>query len=105
MQIIGDACLVRADATNLDCVWSVGRTTVGEGWTDERDDVVSSGKDEVPDETLIAVDDKISAKFFWFFMVFDEFGRGHGAKVTPYRLWILLGIAGGRGENIYLPEP
>jgi hypothetical protein len=37
--------------------------------------MVSARKDEVSDKTFIAVDNEITAKFFWFFMIFDEFGR------------------------------
>jgi hypothetical protein len=44
--------------------------------------MVSARYNEVADETLVPVDYKIASKFFWFFVMFYEIGRGHGTQVT-----------------------
>lgn len=86
MEGICNARLVRANAADLDGVGCIRRATVDERGPDERNNVMSSGEDEVTDETFIAVNDEVSAKFFWFLMALDEICRRHAAEITPYGL-------------------
>ena len=48
--------------------------------------MVSTRKNEVADETLVAVDDKVAAKLFRFLMMFDKICGGHALEVAPYGL-------------------
>lgn len=86
METVGDARLIRPYASNLNSHRSVGRTSVGERWSNEGYNVISSRKDEVSNQTFIAVDNEVAAKFFGLFMVFDKVGGRHGTKVAAYRL-------------------
>ena len=36
--------------------------------------MMSSGKDEVTDETFVSVDDEVTTELFWLFMMLDQFG-------------------------------
>ena len=69
---IRDARLVGTDATDLDGVGGIGGTTVNEGRSDEGNDMMSTGEDEVANETFVAVDYEVSAKLLGFFMVLHE---------------------------------
>ena len=72
MQGVRHRGLVRSNRSDLDSIWCVGRPTIDEGWADEGDNVVGPGEDEVSDKTLNSVDDKVTTKFFWFFVPVHE---------------------------------
>ena len=40
------------------------RTTCSEGWSNEGDDMISAGKNEVANQPLVSVDDEVSAEVF-----------------------------------------
>ena len=82
MECIGCGCLVWPYTAYLHCILGIGRPAVCEGGADERDDVISSGDDEVSNETFVAVDNKVSAELFGFFVVSYELGGGHVSNVT-----------------------
>ena len=82
MECVCDASLVRAYAAYLNGMWCVGRTPGLEGRAVEGDDMMPAGENKIANETLISVDDEISAEFFGFFVVFDKFCRWHGAKIA-----------------------
>ena len=46
--------------------------------------MVSAREDEVADETFVAVNDEVSAEFFWFLMALDQVSRGHTSQITPH---------------------
>ena len=46
--------------------------------------MMSSGENKVADETFVAVNDEVPAKFFWLLVALDEIRRGHTAEITPY---------------------
>ena len=48
--------------------------------------MISSGENEVTNETFISVNNKVTTEFFGFFVVFNEFCRRHVTEVTPGRL-------------------
>lgn len=48
--------------------------------------MVTSGKDKVSNQTLVTVNNKVAAKFFWFFMFSNKLGRSHSTEITPHRL-------------------
>ena len=48
--------------------------------------MVAPRQDEVADETLIAVDDKVSAELFRLFVMLDKICGGHSLEITPYGL-------------------
>ena len=73
MQTVGDARLICPYTADLDRIWRVGRATIDEGMSDERNDVISSGQDEVAYQPLVSIDDKVSSKLFRFFMTPGEF--------------------------------
>ena len=84
MEGVGGARLVRADASYLNRVGGVGRATVGEGGSCERDDMVAARENEVTNETFVSVDDEVSSKFFGLFVVLHQFGGRHASEVTSY---------------------
>lgn len=45
--------------------------------------MIAAGKNEVADETFVAVYDEVSPKLFRFFVVLYELRGGHAAKITP----------------------
>lgn len=45
--------------------------------------MIAAGKNEVADETFVAVYDEVSSKLFGFFVVLYELRGGHAAKITP----------------------
>jgi hypothetical protein len=53
-------------------------------------DVIPTRKNEIADETLVSVDDKVSSKFFGFFMAPHEFRRRQGAEITTNRLYFVI---------------
>lgn len=83
MQRVGDARLVRTHAANLDGIRRICRTSCHERGAGERDDMVPSREDEVPDQTLVAVDDEVPAKFGGLLVPRDECGRGETPEVAP----------------------
>ena len=88
MKGVRHAGLVGADATYLDSVRSVRRAPVDERWPNERNDVMSSGEDEVSNETFVAVNDEVPAKLFWFFMVSYKFSGRHSAQIATHGLQV-----------------
>ena len=72
MEGVCDTRLVRTDTTDLDSIRCVGGATVDEGGSNKRNDMMSSRKDEVTNETFVAVDYEVSAKLLGFFMVLHE---------------------------------
>jgi hypothetical protein len=70
----------------------IGRAAALEGGTVECNDVIPAGKNKIANETFISVDNKVSAKFFGFFMMFHKLRRGHGAKITTDRLHVAIKI-------------
>ena len=50
--------------------------------------MVTPGKDEVSDETFVAVYYTVATKLFRLLVVYYEFGRGHVANVTANGLAI-----------------
>lgn len=83
VECVRRACLVGAHTAYLHRIWCVRGSAVDEGWPDQRNDMMSSGENEIPDETFVSVDDKVTTEFFWLFVMSNEFARGHAAKVTP----------------------
>ena len=47
---------------------------------------MTTGEDEVADDLLVPVDDKVAAKRGGLFAVLDEIGRGEVSEVAPDRL-------------------
>lgn len=81
---VGTRSLVRSDTSNLTAVGSVGSTTLGERRSVKVDRVVSSGNNEVSDDLLVTVDDKVTTERGRFFAVLDEFSGRKALKVTSY---------------------
>jgi hypothetical protein len=48
--------------------------------------MVPPREDEVPNETLVAIDNEIATKFFGFFVMLYELSRRHRTKIASYRL-------------------
>ena len=48
--------------------------------------MISARKDEIADETFVAVDDEVASKFFRLFVVLHELRGGHPFEITPYGL-------------------
>ena len=84
MQSICNTRLVRPDTTDLHSVGGVGWSTVDEGGSDEGDDMMSSGEDEVTDKTFVAVYNEVPAEFFWFLVSLDKVCGRQTTKVTSY---------------------
>jgi hypothetical protein len=82
VESVGLGGLVVANGPDLHTVLGVGGATVAEGGTDDGGDVVSSGNDEETDETLVSVDDEITAHLLSFFVVGDKFGGREVTEVT-----------------------
>ena len=61
--------------------------------------MISSGENEITNETFISVNNKVTTEFFGFFVVLHEFCRRHVTEVTPGRL--KLSNYFGEGRNIY----
>ena len=74
MQRVRHGGLIRSDGPDLDGVGCIGTPTLDEGWTDEGDDVIAPGEDEVPDKTFVPIDDEVAPEFFRFFVPVHEFG-------------------------------
>lgn len=92
MHIVSATRLVRSDAADLNGVRSVGRSSRSEGVSDEGDDVVSAGKDEVADETLVAVDDEVPAELFGFLFSSHKLCGGGGLDVAAHGLEVRRSI-------------
>lgn len=84
MNSVGTRSLVRSDTSNLTAVGSVGSTTLGERRSVKVDRVVSSGNNEVSDDLLVTVDDKVTTERARFFAVLDELSGRKALKVTSY---------------------
>jgi len=86
MEGISHARLIRTDTAHLNSVLGIRRTTFSERWSNEGDDMISAGKDEVANQPLVSVDDEVSAEFFGFFVSSHELCRRQVTKITPYGL-------------------
>lgn len=83
---VGARRLVWSDTPDLRSKRRVPRTSLGEGRSEERDDVVSSGEDEESDELFVSVDEEVSSVRRRLLRVLDELlGRGR-LEVAPVRL-------------------
>ena len=78
--------MIRADTTNLNSMWGIGGTTVGEGGASKGNDMVAAGKNEVSDESFVAVDDEVAAKLLRLFVMLDQISRRQRFNVTSNRL-------------------
>jgi hypothetical protein len=78
--------LVWANASDLGTKGGVSRTTLGEGGSEEGDDVVTAGEDEESDDLFVSVDDEVAAKGGGLFVSGDELGGGEVSEVASVRL-------------------
>jgi hypothetical protein len=83
---VGDRGLVWANASDLGTKGGVSRTTLGEGGSEEGDDVVTAGEDEESDDLFVSVDDEVAAKGGGLFVSGDELGGGEVSEVASVRL-------------------
>lgn len=83
MERVGNAGLVGADTSHLDGIMRIRWASFGKSWSDESDDVMSPGKNQEADETLIAIDYEIPAKLLWFFVMTNQVAGRHGTDITP----------------------
>lgn len=78
-------CLVRPDTSDLNTHVGVGRTTLGEGVTDDGHRMVAPLYDEHSDQFFNTVDDKVSAEFFCFLLDCGQLRRREAMKVATSR--------------------
>lgn len=62
MERVCERGLVATDTSDLGSERGVTRSSLGERRSEEGDDVVTAGEDEVSDNLLVSVDDEVTSK-------------------------------------------
>lgn len=79
--------MVWTNTSNGDSVRSERRASVHERISDDRYNMVASGKDEIANESFVAVYYEVTTEFLWLLMLSYELRRAESSQITTARLY------------------